>query len=311
VTSASAPGKVILFGEHAVVYGRPAIAVPVSDVQATARVAPGPAGRGLRLVAHNIGRDYPLAGAPEGDALAAIVRRVLAELGVRPAPDLVVTLDSTIPIASGLGSGAACSAAIARALVAHLRPGQPLADERLNELVFAVEQIHHGTPSGIDNSVIVFGRPVYFRRGQPIETFAVRAPFWLAIGDTGVSSPTRVTVGDVRQAWQAEPARYEALFDRIGALADEARRAIEAGEPAALGSLMRENHELLRALGVSSPKLEALVAAASAAGAAGAKLSGGGRGGNMIALVAETRREAVAAALRRAGARGVIVTRVA
>ena len=153
----------------------------------------------------------------------------------------------------------------------------------------------------MDNTVIAFGQPVYFVRGQPPQPFAIGRPFTLAIADTGIHSPTKIAVGDVRRAWEREPARFEALFDRVAAVVEAARMAIAAGEPAKLGPLMDENHALLQEIGVSCPELDALVAAARSAGALGAKLSGGGRGGNMIALVTEETAQPVADAPGRGG----------
>jgi mevalonate kinase len=157
---------------------------------------------------------------------------------------------------------------------------------------------------------VAYGQPVYFCRGAPIEVFRVRRPFWLAIADTGVPSLTRETVADVRAAWEGDPGPGEQAFDRIGALVDAAREAIEQGRTAALGPLMDENQQLLRQLDVSSPALERLIDAALGAGALGAKLSGGGRGGNAIALVAREDADRVRGALERAGAQNVIVTEV-
>jgi mevalonate kinase len=117
-------------------------------------------------------------------------------------------------------------------------------------------------------------------------------------------------VGDVRLGWQAEPARFKAKFDAIAALARAGRAAIEQGNAAELGALFDRNHALLQELGVSSPPLDALVDAARAAGAPGAKLSGGGRGGNVIALVEDASQDTVRAALFAAGAQRVIVTTV-
>jgi mevalonate kinase len=309
-TFATAPGKVILFGEHAVVYGRPAIAVPVTQVRALARVEPAARGAGLTFVAVNLERRYALAEARRDDPLAEIVRRVLVHLKRTRAPDAVVTLDSSIPIAGGMGSGAACSTAIARALSAYLNRGRPLDDDTINDLVYQVEKLHHGTPSGIDNTVIAYNRLVYFKRGELIQTFNVPAPFQLAVADTGIRSPTKIAVGDVRKAWEAEPARYERLFDSIGTLAHDARLALEEGAVDKLGWLMHTNHVLLRQIGVSCPELDALAEAAEAAGSAGAKLSGGGRGGNLIALVNAANVDLVKEALLRAGAKSVMVTMV-
>jgi len=130
------------------------------------------------------------------------------------------------------------------------------------------------------------------------------------IADTGRPSPTRATVAAVRAGWEAEPARYEPLLDAIGALVDAARAAIEGGDVAALGPLLNRNQALLEALDVSSPDLRRLAAAALAAGASGTKLSGGGRGGNLIALVTPATAAAVGQALRAAGAVAVIETLV-
>lgn len=305
--SASTPGKVILFGEHAVVYGRPAIAVPVTQVKATATIEPARAGRGVTLLATDLARVVHVRDADPDDPLVAIVRATLDHFRL-PEPDANITVQSSIPIASGMGSGAAVSASIARALAQFLERDIDEAD--LSSLVYEVEKLHHGTPSGVDNTVVVYARPVYFVRGQPIQTFSVRRPFTIAIGDTGVKSPTKIAVGDVRAAWEADRDRYEALFDRVGSIVERARAAIEAGEVDRLGPLMNENHTLLRDIDVSSPELERLVETARQAGASGAKLVGGGRGGNMIALVDDSTQAAVELALLDAGAKSVLVTKV-
>lgn len=311
MTTASAPGKIILFGEHAVVYGRPAIAAPVAQVQATAKVrADAGAPRAeVTIEARDLDRQVRLSEAADDEPLADIVRRTLAHLG-QPSLEvgLVVEVRSSIPIASGLGSGAAISTAVARALAAHF--ARPLDEAEVASLVYETEKLYHGAPSGIDNTVVAFGRPVYFVKGKPPETFRVAEAFRIAIADTGVASPTRIAVGGVRERWQADGGRYEFLFDRIGEVSVRARAAIESGETASLGGLMNENQEWLREIGVSSPELERLIAAACAAGAPGAKLSGAGMGGNMIALVDDQCEAAVVSALHEAGAEGVIVTNV-
>jgi len=304
----SAPGKVILLGEHAVVHGRPAIAVPVTQVRATAALETAPPGSGLSIVASDLNRSFSLSTASRDEPLAAAARLALAHLA-SPEPDATATVRSTLPIASGLGSGAAVSTALIRALAAFL--GHAPEPATINVLVFEVEKIHHGTPSGIDNTVIVYEQAVYFMRGRPIERLTVSTPFTLLVGDTGVPSPTKRAVTDVRWAWERDPAHYDALFDQIGDVTDEARRAIEIGDIEELGMLMTENHALLMEMGVSSPQLDDLVDAAQFAGALGAKLSGAGRGGNMIALAEDDLAEEIAQALREAGAQGVIRTRVA
>jgi mevalonate kinase len=303
---ASAPGKIILFGEHAVVYGRAAIAVPVTQVQARAVVEGDERGSGLTLVAPDVDYRSRLVEAEPDDPLAAVVRATLDHLGAPP-PDGVLTVTSSIPISSGMGSGAAVSTAVVRALANFM--GRELSPAETSRLVYEAEKLHHGTPSGIDNTVVAYGQPVYFVRGRQPETFAAGAPLSFLIADSGLPSRTREVVGDVRSAWEADTAGYETLFDRVGAVAVAARRAMEEGNPAVLGPLMDENHQLLREMNVSSPTLDRFVEAAREAGAPGAKLSGAGRGGNVIALVGEDSR-AVEQAFLDAGARRVIRTTV-
>ncbi len=303
--SATACGKIILFGEHAVVYGRPAIAVPVTQVQAMALIEPST--RGLIIHAADLDRTIAVDAANSIDPLVSIVNLTLEHLNC-PLPDLAITIHSTIPIASGLGSGAAVSTAIVRALAQWF--GARLDAAEVNALVYEVEKLHHGTPSGIDNTVIAYQQPVYFIRGQALQTFTVTRPFKVAIGNTGVAGPTKITVGDVRRGWEVDRARYEAWFDQIGAIVQQARSVIASGAIDRLGPLMDRNQALLRDLDVSSAELERLIVAARQAGASGAKLVGGGRGGNMIALVDDHTVEAVTAALKDAGAISVIVTEI-
>ena len=303
--SAAACGKIILCGEHAVVYGRPAIAVPVTQVQATVTLEPSD--HGLIIAAPDIDRENAIDPANPIDPLASIVQLTLAHLNCPP-PGLRLTIRSTIPVASGLGSGAAVSTAIVRALAQWFKAR--LDNAEINALVYEVEKLHHGTPSGIDNTVIVYQQPVYFVRGDSVQTFKVARPFTVVIGNTGMASPTKIAVGDVRRSWEADRARYEAWFDQIGAIAQQARSAIASGAIAQLGPLLDQNQARLRDLDVSSAELERLIAAAKQAGASGAKLVGGGRGGNMIALVDDRNVEAVTAALQSAGAVNVIVTEI-
>jgi mevalonate kinase len=312
--TATAPGKIILFGEHAVVYGRPAIAAPVLQARARAVVTPRPQDPPAQVLveAPDIGLSSRLEELPALHPLRRAVQALLDELRLDHLPACKLRVTSDIPLAAGMGSGAAISVALIRALAAFL--GQPLPLEVVSGLAYEVEKIHHGAPSGIDNTVITYGLPVYFHR-QPqgplrIDILHPVAPFTVVIGDTGVSFPTAVAVGDLRQAWQAEPERHERLFDAVGEIAVQARSFMESGQPDELGPLMDENQRLLGEMGISSPELERLIEAARDAGALGAKLSGGGRGGNMIALAPAWSAPKIAAALEAAGAVRTLITRV-
>ena len=305
---ATAPGKVILVGEHAVVYGRPAIAAPVWQTVATATIAPAAPGSGCHIIAPDVGLALRLADAGDDEPLAVVTRLALARLGITRAPDWQITLHSDIPIASGMGSGAALSTALVRAVM--LGAGHAVEPAEVSDLVYESERFYHGTPSGIDNTVVAYGMPIWFVKGQPPEPFVPAQPISLAIADSGIRSPTKETVGDVRRAWSEDPARYEDIFDEIGRTVLAARHALEAGDSLELGRVMDANQTLLERLDVSSPVLATLIGAARKAGALGAKLSGGGRGGNMIALVDDRVMRPVCDALAAAGARRVIVTQI-
>ena len=307
MTSASAPGKIILFGEHAVVYGRPALAVPVTQVHVDVETLDS-SKDGIWIDAPNINLHADLKSLPSDHPLATVISNFLFTFGFDPFPALAIKISSTIPVASGLGSGAAVSVALIRALSFYF--DHPMTNEQVNTLAYEIEKIHHGTPSGIDNTVITYAKPVFFIKGQPIETFKVGRPFTIIIGDTGISAPTREAVGDVRKLWEADKTRSEKVFDKIGEIVKKAKEKIESGKWEELGDLMNQDHALLQELTVSSPELDRLVNAACKAGALGAKLSGGGRGGNMIALVKPEMAEAVSRSLKEAGAKNTIITTI-
>lgn len=307
---ASSSGKIILCGEHAVVYGRPAIAIPLTDVRARVSIAPAAPGSGIRFDAPDLGRRWLIASAPH-DPLSELTLTVLRQFGVQHMPDIEITITSDIPIASGMGSGAAIATAIVRALASAFE--RDLSAAEVSALVYESERRFHGTPSGIDNTVIAYERAIWFQRcsespPHQIEPLSIAAPFVLLIGDTGVRSATRLPVGEVRRRWERNPSRYEALFDAVAEVVHQVRRALAEGDRAALGPLLDRNQAFLEEIGVSSPELECLIAAARSAGARGAKLSGGGWGGVMIALVETETAQQVREALQAAGATHVLET---
>lgn len=308
MTTATAPGKIILVGEHAVVYGRPAIAVPVWERVATATITNGPPNSGCCIAAKDIDRTLLLAQATDDEPLALATRMALAQLDLPANPDWQIDLTSQLPIASGLGSGAALSAALVKAIYAHV--GQSISPEQVSRVVYASEQLYHGTPSGIDNTVIAHGTPIWFVKGEAPTAFVPKESFTIVIADSGITAPTKETVGDVRKGWQAKPTHYEAWFDAIGNIVQQTRDAIEMGTVVGLGGLFQQNQSILHQLGVSSAPLERLIDVAQRAGSLGAKLSGGGRGGNIIALVTAETVDAVTSSLTNAGVRQLITTQI-
>lgn len=277
----TACAKVILCGEHAVVYGRPAIALPLPHLRARARMT---AQQGsLSIHAADLGETMAVAEAAASHPLAAIARLTCDMLGI-PTPSARIDLRSDIPIGANLGSGAAVSIAVARTIAAWV--GHELSAADASALAFEVEKMHHGTPSGIDNTTIAWERPVRFIRGERPQIlsgeYVENLP--IVIAGTGKTTPTHIPVGDVRTAWLADKARLERIFDEIAACVQESHHALESGGLHRLGAALNENHRLLQLLDVSSPELDALCAVARDAGALGAKMSGGGRGGNMLCI---------------------------
>lgn len=287
--SGSAFGKVILLGEHSVVYGRRALAsaitrrveVRVSDVYSA-----------LRRNGAN-GCD-PHAADPR--FRAAVMRA--AELLDLDAGDLVVHVDSDLPAGVGLGSSAAVSVALVRALVAF--SGADCCNAEVCAHAYELERIFHGTPSGIDNSAATHGGLFVFRRGEPPRQVWARTPLSLAVAVGNTPRQTERTVAGVRERRLADTNSYEALFDRIDGLVATAERSLEAGDLDAIGEAMNENHALLQRIGVSTDELDQLVRLGREHGALGAKLTGGGGGGAVICLC-RSGAEDLAAAYRRAG----------
>ncbi|OQY89755.1 MAG: mevalonate kinase [Anaerolineae bacterium UTCFX1] len=319
MTTSSAPGKIILFGEHAVVYGRPALAVPVAQVHADVEILASDL-TGIWIHAPGVNLHAELNTLPFDHPIASVIRNFFflarrssfpngrGARGEGKSPNLQINITSSIPVASGLGSGAAVTVALVRALSSHLN--HPMTDEDINSFAYDIEKLHHGRPSGIDNTVVAYAKPVYFVKGQPIEVFKVGKPLTIVIGDTGISAPTKESVADVRKLWEADNTKWESMFDKVGEIAKHAREEIEIGDWRLLGELMNRNHALLQEMTVSSPELDTLVEAARKAGAVGAKLSGGGRGGNMIALAEAEKADDISFALISAGAKNTIVARI-
>lgn len=300
-------GKVILCGEHSVVYGYPAIAVPLSSLRARVTLAQAETGSGVLIHAPDIKYQCSLRHAAKDAPLALAVRMTLAALK-QVEPDVIMTIKSDLPVASGLGSGAAVSAAIVRSFSTYTNTSLSL--EQISAITYEVEKVHHGNPSGLDNTTVVYEKPVFFERNKPPVIFRIGKPFQLVIANSGIASSTKEVVEDVRHHRQNAQAYYDMLFTCIGAISKAARDAVEQGAIRALGTLLDENHELLVKVGVSLPQLDVLVKAARDAGAYGAKLTGGGQGGNIIALVDTAHVSLVEQAVRAAGATQVWHTKV-
>ena len=296
LSSHTACGKIILFGEHFVVHGSPAVAMPLTARGTTVEIFRDPAGGTDRLESQAPGADLDLA-----KELFAVA---LEQTGFHAREGLLARVRSTLPVGYGLGSSASFAVALCGALLRAAAKESTV--ERLNQLALGLEQITHGNPSGIDNTVVTLRVPVFFRRDEEPKTLCLPAPPLLLLASSGAPGSTKEAVSRVGQAQRADPSGFARRCDRASELVTRGARALEAGDQEALGLLMDQNHALLAELGVSTPGIETLVAAARNAGALGAKVTGSGRGGFIVALVQPAREEAVARSLEQAGSPLVI-----
>lgn len=278
-----AHGKVILLGEHAVVYGRPALAAGIDrGARATSLVAAtAPAALSTLTLA---GRTIP-ANATSQDDLSRAFAALLAppDGSAPPAQPVVVEASSDLPPGGGLGSSAALAVAIARAIEGLVATS--VSEPRVAARATAWERIFHGNPSGIDTTAAARGGCLRFTRGAGAVPVTRARDLTLCIGWSGASSSTRAMVDGVALLREREPERVNEAFDAIAGLVEDAIAALDAGDLRALGERMDQNQTLLRGLGVSTEAIERLCEAARGAGAFGAKLTGAGGGGSVLALV--------------------------
>lgn len=291
--------KAILVNEHFVVYGVPAIAVPLRmPVEAAMRLGPG---QGIEIVTDS--RDGRIVEQSDDPDLLEATRRILACCDVSP-DERAVRLECRgfLPGWSGLGSSAAFCVASARACAEAC--GVSLSDERINAIAYEAEKVFASNPSGIDNTVATFGRAVWFIRGsaQPWTFLDPCWPVWLVVANSGRPSRTRDQVGKVARFRQSHPERFDLLCREAAELAEQVRETFARSGPSELGPLMDRSHEMLRQIGVSDPDLDRLVLLCRTKGAVGAKLTGAGGGGCVIALARdEGEADRLAAAIVREG----------
>ena len=271
-------GKVILLGEHSVVYGHPALAGPLSY---------GVTARGVKSKRCQLALPGTLSRAQKA-LLTAAFQRAARLCG---SPEVKVSMESELPLSMGLGSSAALSVACSRVLLK--AAGIKDSPGEVARLALEMEQEFHGTPSGVDHTTSAEQQLILYKRVPPQSSGRARVvksprPLKILVVLVGERSPTKKTVGALRERQARWPERYGRLFQQIGAVAREGAQAVEQGDLEGLGDAMNVNQGLLSALGLSSPPLEEMVYRLRGLGALGAKLTGaGGDGGAVIGLFYE------------------------
>jgi mevalonate kinase len=291
-------GKIILLGEHAVVYGYPALAAALDRGVSIAPV-PTPAGGPLRLdipaweLKVKAGDDHPVA-----NCLAAIADA----LGVGR-PTLSLVGDAQIPHSAGLGSSAALAVAIARALLQHVR--RPGSNAEIGNAAGASEALLHGRASGINVALALAGGIGVYRKSTGLRPIAARG-LRVLVAPSGAPRSTAAMVERIAEATDALPA--DERLKELGGLTDTGTTALLGGDLPTLGTTMNRAHEILAGLGVSTAQLDSLCEAARATGAHGAKLTGAGGGGAIIAIAPRDRETAILNEWKAAGVTGFVAT---
>lgn len=273
-----ASSKLILVGEHAVVHGQPAIALPfpLIKVESSVQEIEGP----IRLESELY--NGLLDEAPtQLSGIVQTIKETLICLRV-PAENLLIQIHSTIPPGKGLGSSASVAIAIVRSLFHYTNT--PYTNDQLLKLANIAETYAHGAPSGIDSITITSSSPVWYQKEASVDYIEPKGTFYFVVADTGMMADTKSSVANVKELLKTAPEKMYGAVERIGEITYQVREALEKSSKKVLGYLLNEAQHELELLGVSNEGLERLIQFARKEGALGAKLTGAGKGGCMIAL---------------------------
>ena len=301
----ASPAKVILFGEHFVVNGNSAISMAIDlptivTAESTTRNGVTITSKNMKLEAH-----FSPNGTLEqstGTSAEQNLRPIYATVSslIDKTTGIKISIESHVPIGMGLGSSAATAVATLSSVTTLLQ--RVMQKEEIFQAAYSLEKLIHGRPSGVDQATVTYGGMIVYRNGRVESKLAdLSKPPLIIIGNTGKRRSTGKYVGRVTQLRTEQPQQYSHIAHQAQRIADQAIIALMQGRDTELGALMNENQRLLETIGVSSPSLDNLIAAALSAGALGAKLTGGGGGGCMIALANEATASTVKRAIEEAG----------
>jgi mevalonate kinase len=295
-------GKVILLGEHAVVYGYPALAASLDRGVTIDPVSTTKGGLRLNIPAWNVSAKA------DDDSQIARCMSAVADALALGRPQLSLVGDAQIPHGAGLGSSAALAVAMARAMLAHAK--RPADFATLANAATASETIVHGKPSGVDVALAITGGLGVFRRSTGLSTLALpdgKGPsLRVLVGPSGQVRSTGTMVQRVAEATGERPA--DKRLSELGGLTDTGTSALLAGDLPGLGAAMNRAHAVLADLGVSTPVLDGLCQIACNHGAYGAKLTGAGGGGALIAIAPRDKEAAILAGWKTLAVTGFIAT---
>ncbi len=274
----AANSKLILVGEHAVVHGQPAIAIPFPLVGVESIVEYVPGAVKLDSTFYH----GPIESAPSSlEGIVNCIKDTLEFLEL-PCKDLMIQIKSSIPPGKGLGSSASVAIAVIKSLFNYA--DQTYTEEELLRLANVAETYAHGAPSGIDSLTISSKYPVWYEREQSVNYIKPTCDFYFIVADTGRMADTRSAIESVAKRLKAAPKRFQAKLEKLGEITHQVKDALEKASKQLLGQLLNEAQKELEALGVSDAGLNRLIYFALQEGALGAKLTGGGNGGCIIAL---------------------------
>ncbi|MFL2028936.1 mevalonate kinase [Loigolactobacillus zhaoyuanensis] len=288
--------KIILIGEHAAVYGKPAIVVPLTAVKLTAVTTAIEQGQLIESTYYT----GPLERSIKSFAgIRKLIQTILARLNQRQA-NFKMTITSEIPAERGMGSSAATAIAVIRSLYSFF--GQKINRAMLLELANVAEKITHGDPSGMDAATTSATAPIWFVKGQASYNLPINLDGNLVIADSGIRGQTGPAVATVRERMADFPQETAVFMDQLAELATSTRNAIASQQLAQVGQNFTSAQLILQTLGVSNQTIDHLVFVAQRNGSLGTKLTGGGRGGCIIALTADqANTDRLLAALRAEG----------
>lgn len=280
-----ATGKIILIGEHSAVYGKPAIAIPCTTVTASTTITPAKKNISIQCDLYTgLIDDIP----PLLDGIKVVTHETLSFLNAENTA-LHITIKSNIPLERGMGSSAAISISIIKALFRYFDATPTPHD--LFQLSELSEKIVHGNPSGLDASTIINQEAILFQKGHAVKSFSFDMNVFLVIADTGITGQTKMAVEKVAQLQQNDSNTHHKLITQLADLTTQTQLALQNKEIIQLGSIFNHAHRILQQLNVSHDVIDKLVATALNSGALGAKMTGGGLGGCLFAL-ADTRENA-------------------